>query len=365
MIRNLHLWLPSYLRDLACGRTFRHSGKTVDVMICVADHFEPLWGNPTDALAEERMETWKRRLPVLAHGRSDADGRAPVHTFFFPAEQYRKLWLDALAELTRGGMAEVEVHLHHGQDTVESLRKKLSEFVTQLAGHGLLSTEGSSSPKYAFIHGDWALANSGPGPDTCGVSDELPVLLETGCYADLTLPSAPSPTQISTINRIYFADPRGRMPRPHAKGAEARVGGYRPEELLMLQGPLGLDWGRRKWGVLPRIENGDLSGGNPPHPRRVPLWMRGFVHVAGRPEWVFLKLYTHGAAERNQEALLGAPMASLLTHLESEWNDGKRFRLHYVSAREMVNIARAAMDGKDGNAGAFRDYVLKPRWSRA
>jgi hypothetical protein len=38
------------------------------------------------------------------------------------------------------------------------------------------------------------------------------------------------------------------------------------------------------------------------------------------------------------------------------FNDGKRYRIHYVTAREMVNIVHAAEDGKAGNAGEFRDY---------
>jgi hypothetical protein len=33
------------------------------------------------------------------------------------------------------------------------------------------------------------------------------------------------------------------------------------------------------------------------------------------------------------------------------------FRLHYVSAREMVNILHAAEDGHTGDAGAWRDYL--------
>jgi hypothetical protein len=34
--------------------------------------------------------------------------------------------------------------------------------------------------------------------------------------------------------------------------------------------------------------------------------------------------------------------------------------LHYVTAREMVNIVRAAEDGAHGNPGAYRDYGLPP-----
>ncbi len=33
--------------------------------------------------------------------------------------------------------------------------------------------------------------------------------------------------------------------------------------------------------------------------------------------------------------------------------------LHFVTAREMVNIALAACDGKSGNPGDYRDYRLK------
>jgi hypothetical protein len=34
--------------------------------------------------------------------------------------------------------------------------------------------------------------------------------------------------------------------------------------------------------------------------------------------------------------------------------------LHFVSAREMVNMVLAACDGREGNPGQYRDYRLKP-----
>ncbi|MFH1017341.1 MAG: hypothetical protein V1798_04055 [Pseudomonadota bacterium] len=364
MIRNLQLWLPSYLRDFLRRKEPRDGGP-LDLLVCVADHFEPLWNQCSDEQAERRMATWIERFPTLARRHQDSDGRPPVHTFFFPGEQYRSGWLEALGQLCRDGLAEVELHLHHGNDNRKSLTEKLVRSVRELSELGLLSAErGFNDPRYAFIHGDWALADSGPGPETCGVPDELQVLVETGCYADFTFPSAPSPTQIPTINRIFFADPRTRGGKPHRRGAEAEVGAFRRDELLLIEGPLGLDWSHRKFGIFPRIENGELSAGNPPHPRRVPLWLKSFVHVKGTPGWRFIKLYSHGAVERNQEPLLGEAMDGLLSHLERDYNDGEHFRLHYLSAREMYNIARAAMDGKRGNAGTYRDYILVPRWRR-
>ena len=41
----------------------------------------------------------------------------------------------------------------------------------------------------------------------------------------------------------------------------------------MVQGPLNLNWKRRKAGVLPRLENGDLTEANPPNLDRFQLWL--------------------------------------------------------------------------------------------
>jgi len=35
-------------------------------------------------------------------------------------------------------------------------------------------------------------------------------------------------------------------------------------------------------------------------------------------------------------------------------------QLHYVTARELFNVARAAMDGKTGNPNAYFDYRVPP-----
>ena len=67
-----------------------------------------------------------------------------------------------------------------------------------------------------------------------------------------------------------------------------------PEKsLLMIQGPLTLNWHERKWGLLPRIENGDLHARNPPTWDRFEQWLSTGVRVTGQPNWVFVKLHTH------------------------------------------------------------------------
>jgi hypothetical protein len=60
----------------------------------------------------------------------------------------------------------------------------------------------SSRIAYGFVHGNWALCNSRPDGDWCGVNEELTVLAQTGCYADFTFPSAPSPTQPRMVNAV-------------------------------------------------------------------------------------------------------------------------------------------------------------------
>jgi hypothetical protein len=46
--------------------------------------------------------------------------------------------------------------------------------------------------------------------------------------------------------------------------------------------------------------------------------------------------------------------------LTTRYNDGIRWKLHYLTAREMYNIALAAMAGKAGDPHAYRNYRLQP-----
>ncbi len=117
---------------------------------------------------------------------------------FFPAEQYDYVILETIAAMQAEGLGEVEIHLHHGveqPDTAENLRKTLTEFRDCLAEEHrcLLRSGGTGKPMYAFVHGNLALGNSAGGK-FCGVDNEMQILQETGCYVDMTLPSAPDET---------------------------------------------------------------------------------------------------------------------------------------------------------------------------
>ena len=129
--------------------------------------------------------------------------------------------------------------------------------------------------------------------------------------------------------------------------------------LLLVNGPLAPNWGWRKWGVLPRLENAELTGVNPPTIQRLELWVRQQVHVIGRPEWIFVKLHTHGCMPENRDMLLGGTMRQF--HLDMQaWCRDNNIKLHYVTAREMYNIARAAEDGHSGDPAQYRDHEIAP-----
>ncbi|MBJ6982873.1 right-handed parallel beta-helix repeat-containing protein [Luteimonas sp. MC1572] len=356
--RNVTDWLAAYLRQ--DWRAPVPHGTTRHLMFCFVDHYEPAWGNPGRAREDARVARWLEELPRLCASHRDSEGRPPMHTFFYPEEEYRPEHLDALATLCRMGLGEIEIHLHHDNDTEAELRRKLSRFTELLASdHDALPRDPvTGQPRWAFIHGNWALDNSHPSGRHCGVDNELVVLREEGCYADFTFPAAPDPCQTRAINRIYYAKDDPCRPKSHDRGPRVRVGGSAEGDLMLIQGPLGFRWRSRKFGLVPRIENADVRAVAPPTTDRIDAWVRTGIHVEGRPEWIFVKIHTHGAEDRDMDTLLGAAMDQAHSYLESRYNDGREWKLHYVSAREAYNIAKAAEAGLQGDPGMYRDHAI-------
>jgi hypothetical protein len=128
--------------------------------------------------------------------------------------------------------------------------------------------------------------------------------------------------------------------------------------LLLVQGPLLLDWSRRKWGLIPRIENACLQGSQPPSLERLRLWLRARVQVPTRPDWFFVKLHAHGAQDDSIDTVLGPPMVQFHEALAEYQRRTPHFSFHYVTAREMYNLARAAEAGWTGSVAEARDWEL-------
>ncbi|MBS1119458.1 MAG: hypothetical protein H6Q90_1686 [Deltaproteobacteria bacterium] len=355
--KNLHTWLPDYARHLVSRARQARSSGPKHILFALCDHYEPLWAGAPDRVGFARVDAWAERYPALGRFR-DSDGRPPRHGWFFPGEEYRPHFLDQLGALASAGFGEVEFHLHHDGDTAASLAPRIAHHLDMFAEHGHLSRHPKPTSKqryqWAFIHGNWSLANGRPDGKWCGVDDELLMLHELGCYVDLTFPSAPDPCQPNKVNQIYWPVGDLSKRRSYEHGEPARVGAHHDDRILMITGPLAL--ARKGHGI--RLENGAITGDDPPTAARVASWIDQGIHVAGRPEWIFVKVHTHGAIEKTAASLLGDGGHLLHEALAGYMRDGHA--LHYVTAREMFNVARAAMDGKTGDPNAYFDHVVPP-----
>jgi hypothetical protein len=353
----LRLWLPEYVRGAAARAHARSARRwrLTHVVFLVCDHYEPRHGATRDEQPAERVATWQREYPRFQQRCRDAFGHAPLHTWFYPPHHGAE-HLPALAEMAFAGGGEVELHYHHDNDTAQTLRRDLLATLDLYNSHGLLLANGNPPRRnFGFVHGDWTLDNACNGP-MCGVNGELSILKELGCWADFTMPSA-NEAQTRKINSIYYAVDDPSRHKSHNTGRDATVGGTHAEGFLLIQGPLGINW---KAPGYPRIENASLTSANWGRPDRIERWIDCNVHVDGRPEWLFVKLHTHGAIERDFDALFGEKAFAMHRTLNERFNDGRRYRLHYATARQAYNLVKAAEAGKSGDPSRWFDFAVAP-----
>jgi len=57
--------------------------------------------------------------------------------------------------------------------------------------------------------------------------------------------------------------------------------------------------------------------------------------------------------------MIGDEMQRFLSEMMNTAERTGAFRMHFATAREAFNIALAAVDGKSGDPGQYRDYRLK------
>jgi hypothetical protein len=337
--RHAELWLAPYLKDRL--RRAVRPVKPRRAWVAITDHFEPLGRSRSAGEALQKVATWGERWPRIAEDAPrDAAGQRPQYSFFYPQEEYRYEMLEGIAEMVRLGVGDVEVHLHHDNEQRVSFIRKVIEFCYRLTGdHGLLRQQDGRTV-FGFIHGNWALDNSRPDGKCCGLSGEITLLRDLGCYADFTMPSLPSATQGRVVNQIYWCTnhPDNR-PRSFDRGIEAAVGGGRRGDLLMITGPVGLRFGER---LLPRMETGEIAGYDLPTPARVRRW---FDLAPSIGEDLFLKLFTHGADERNMGSLLDHGLANMYSWIATE-AERRRIEIHWATAWQMYRAADALMRGR-------------------
>lgn len=338
--RHAEIWLLPYLKERLRRRAL--AGRPKRVWVAITDHYEPLGLEASVPAALGRVGRWRDRWPRIANDAPrDADGQTPQYSFFYPQEEYRRDLLDGIAEMVQLGVADVEVHLHHHDDTADNFSRKVKDFCARLrSDHGLLH-EQDGRTVFGFIHGNWALDNSRPDGQLCGVRGEIALLRDLGCYADFTMPSLPSPTQARVVNQIYWCTSnRDGRPRSFDHGVEASPNGGRQGDLLMITGPVAVRFGGDR--LVPRLEMGEIAGYDLSSPARVRQWF-DVAPIVG--DDLFIKLYTHGGVERNLEPLLNDGLSNLYRWLAEEAS-ARGMEIHWATAWQMYQAVHAVVLGQ-------------------
>lgn len=354
------IWFFLRIRDLLSLNIVKLRKKPVHIIFAMVDHYEPGTRKVSKAMEQRRVNDLLEKYPKLADRHKDSVGRIPQRTWFFPPHYHRNDSLRRLVHLCSKGYGEIELHLHHGQtkpDTSENLERTILKTVEEYSRFGIFGTyKGRKS--YAFIHGDWAFANSMFNKN-CGVNDEISILKRTGCYADFTFPSCELSNPLK-INSIIHAEHQPSRPYSYRLGKSAKKNSMPSDGLLLIQGP-----------IYPYIENYSNSG---PSIRinaaaidatfrftkkRVDSLIKAGIHVRGKSDWVFVKTHTHGAVD--DKVVLGEAADRMFSYLETKYNDGSNYILHYVTAREMYNIIKAVEEVKTtGDPQEYRNYRIEP-----
>jgi hypothetical protein len=348
-------WLPGYWRmHQPFDRRALPQGAPIDVMVMVADHYEPARRDGDEA-AIESVRSWCAAYEAIADRHRDSDGRPPQHTWFYRYDYPNPGCVQVLSESTFRGYGEIEFHLHHGHDTHDSMSARLRDGLDWFNRFGaMLTAEKQPRQAFGYVAGNSALDNGAGDDELSGCNTEIRALRDAGCYADFTFSSLGSPAQPRTTNSIYYATEDGG-PKSYDIGVPVSNTRQPSGDLMMFQGPTAFDW---RHG---RIDDGSVENSSPPHPRRLGAWLKANVHVCGRPEWIFVKLHTH--AMQNRTSFLSEACDETFAAMVRWWTRPP-FRLHFVTAREAFNIVKAAEAGLSGNPDDFRNFAIAPPANR-
>lgn len=248
--------------------------------------------------------------------------------------------VEPLAKMVFDGIADIEIHIHHDGEGRQNFIDRITKFGKILHDdHGVLRKR-NGKLAFGFIHGNWALDNSRPDGRWCGLNDEIQILASLGCYADFTMPSGDSPTQARLVNTIYWCIDDPNRPKSYDNGVPVTSGGGIGGDLLMIPGPLGIRWRDR---LLPRLETGELSGYDVATPYRVKRWVELAPRIGTDS---FVKVYTHGAQERNSSTLLGDGLKAAFDLFVAE-AERRGCAIYFVSAWQMylaIDAIRQRLD---------------------
>ena len=317
-------------------------------MFLIVDHYEPAKADGDKST--ERVREWCEGYMNISKNHADSDGIHPLHSWFYRYDYPRYENIRMLSEYVFKDFGEIEFHLHHEHDTPDNFIKTIKEGVEWFNQAGaMISAEALPEKNFAYIAGNWALDNGQNNPEFSGVNTEISILKDQNCYADFTFPAFGQRSQPKIVNKIYYATDTPE-PKSYDTGVEVEVGKDPSGDLMIFQGPLFIDWDTAFTESAAFEKFAEYT------PLRLNCWKNAHIHVKGKPEWVFIKLHTHGMQSKN--IFLDTNFDEMCSALEAKFKE-KPFCLHYVTAREAYNIVKAAEAGESGNPNQYRDYLIK------
>jgi hypothetical protein len=344
-----YIWAVSYWTDQNPDPEVLDKQK--HLIFIMVDHYEH--GGPIDLSRGARNnDVWCDKFRKISDQNRDDYGNRFRYTWFYPYEHHNEKIMQRLSSMVYEGYGEIEMHWHltaKSGVSKENYANKLHEAIAWYQKFGAMVTvDTPSKTAFAYIAGIWDLDASRPGPKSHGITNQIQTLYDNGCYADFTFSTINTASQPSKVNSIYYVEDNPDLPKSYETGIDAEVGKPINDKLMIFEGPMSIKWnGLMEYGAVekdPRFS-----------PKRVPRWIEANIHVHGRPEWVFVKVYSHGA--QSMKVVLAHDMEWMLECLKDECSR-RSIKLHFMSAREAYNIVKAAEDGMKGNPENYRDYKI-------
>lgn len=340
-------WVPQYLLVGPSRETVPDDQK--HLVFVMVDHYE----HGVKPESPNGNRDWCEKFRAISDEYRDDFGNGFRYTWFYPYDHHVGEIVADLSQMAYEGYGEVEFHWHIGTRdehdmTTENYSEKVAEAVRWFQQYGAMITE-EEQPRtaFAYIAGVWDL-DASRKPLSHGLTNQLEVLHENGCYADFTFSTIATAAQPRKINSLYYVKDDPKQSKSYNTGADVEVGKSVDDQLMIFQGPLSINW-------KAELEYGAIETDPRFHKKRIPRWLESNIHVKGRPEWVFVKVYSHGA--QSQRTVLEKDMKDMLRELKA-YTSSRGIKLHFMTAREAFNVAKAAEAGKTGNPEDYRDYHI-------
>ncbi len=296
-------WFFHYLADQIV-HTKKLDPEKKHIVFLWVDHYEP--GKGTRGTKFNKY--WLKKFKKISLKHKDSYENHFKYTWFYPYDHKNDSVLIALNQMAFDGFGEIEIHWHHPRMNSAQFEVALHHALQWYHQYGvsLVYMKDTLFSRFGFIHGNWVLDNSGP---QCGVNREIGILFRSGCYADFTFSTIETSAQPSLINSIYYVvdDP---LPKSYETGIPVSTDTVY-NRFMIFQGPIGFYFSNLsfEYGAVEAFALGTK--------RRVDKWIRSNIHVKGQPDWIFVKVFSHGAQSHAQ--VLEKNMDEVLTS-HTIWN---------------------------------------------